>query len=183
GAIGVERDGGVALNDVVAQFAEDLVVAGAARHGVAAVGGRRRRVRVVEQRDRAVENAGGVRLRPGGWVEVAGIQPGRGVGDRGVDGRAVEGDETRAERVVLAHDDGVIARDHIVTGAAVDEVVVVLGAGDVAAADDIIVAVAPIDRVISLLAEDDLVCRLLLEKKKKWLSVPTTTGPQVIATP
>src|SRR5262249_29328999 len=62
GAIGVERDGGVALNDVVAQFAEDLVVAGAARHGVAAVGGRRRRVRVVEQRDRAVENAGGVRL-------------------------------------------------------------------------------------------------------------------------
>ena len=63
----------------------------------------------------------------------------------------------RADVVAGAQDGGVVARDHIIAGAAVDHIVAVLAAGDVMPADQVVVAVLTVEDVGALLAEDDVV--------------------------
>ena len=148
-------DRAVALDDIVPQFAEDLVVAGTAREDIVAGRARQRGIRVIEQRDLPVQRAGRVVLRREARVDRA-----RGVVNR----RRVRGDEARAERVEPPPHDGVVSGDDIVPGAAVDPIVAVLGTGHVAAAEQVVVAAAAQDGVVTLLAHDHIIARAGVDK-------------------
>ena len=56
-----------------------------------------------------------------------------------------------------AQDGAVVAQDHVIAGAAVDEVAGIVAVHDVVAADEVVVAVAAVDRVAALAAHHDIV--------------------------
>src|SRR5262245_32512939 len=111
-----------------------------------------------------MESTGGVCLRPRSRVEVAGIQPGRGVSDCGINIRATERHKSWAECVGLAHDGGVVSGDNIIAGAGVDQVVAILGAGHIAATDDIVITTPAEGRVIALLSKNDIAAVVTVEQ-------------------
>ena len=118
-------DGPVALDDVVAELAPDLVGAGAARDVVVAPQLRPRRldrVAVVEQRDAVLADAGRVvlhrRQRRAAHVGAA-VVAGRDA--RAVDRRPGQLLEARIVEVGAVAAFGVVAGDRVVAGAAVDD--------------------------------------------------------------
>ena len=78
--------------------------------------------------------------------------------------RAGDRAEARALRVAAAQDDGVVAGDHVVAGAAVDHVAGVVAARNVVAADDVVVAGLAADVVGALAAEHDVVARARVDR-------------------
>jgi len=150
-------DVGVTHDDVVAQFAEDLVAARATGEVIAPPEFgvvRLDVVGVVEEGDGVLLDAGGVVLPRLGDEDVAvGAVRDR----RAVDEGAGQGAHPRVEEVGAPAALGVVAGDGIVAGAAVDDVPRVEGAGDVGAADEEVVVLLAVDDVRALLTEHDVV--------------------------
>ena len=143
-----------AVQDVVAQLAEDQVVAGPGVDHVVAGEPRKRGGGVVEDRDRA--HLDRIRVELGGAGDAGAGVVGLSRRVEQVEPRPDEHPDEGAERRTRPKDLAVVAHDHVVAGASIDEVTGVAAAGDVVTADDVVVAVGTADRVRALLAEDDV---------------------------
>ena len=179
------EDAAVALDDVVAELAEDLVVLRATCNGVVAPDADVAIWGLSLDRGAVVEDADAVfavhRDRRGGRAGQHAVGVGKerpalrvhrhrqrlafgGAEDFAVQRAASQAPEAHVEVVGAEVDVGVVAGDHVVAGAAVEAVVVVERTDDVAAADEDVVAVAAEHRVAALLAQDEVAAVIAMDQ-------------------
>jgi hypothetical protein len=81
-----------------------------------------------------------------------------------VNDRPIEDADGRTHRGAAPQNAGVIAGDHVVTGAPVDAITGVMAACDVVTANQIIIPTAAVKVVITLLAEDYVMARFAVNR-------------------